>query len=434
MSENSADDFFNQGLRHQKSGDLQRASACYSQVLELQPDHYLALNNAALIAWDMGHSNMALKILHAAKKLAPHDQDILKNLASIQLKLEDPESAEENLRTALRYAGNDHDLRLTLADVLYERGKIDEARSLLEKSLDRQNPQLQIVFRLGVICMRQGEADQATGFFTKALTIEPQNIAVMNQLADHYLLNRRLEEARDLLDKILQLSAGNTRALSQLAVLLNLAGDRESLLELYAADTLLRETFVTVPGDYSTLHQFNAALIACTEQFAEMWTDSEHRATFNGLQSRSISALPTPVMAHMNELINSATAAMRERCKKLPQFQFSRAIPDRYKVESWIVRLNDGGFQKPHVHPVGWLSGCYYLQVPGEVRQGDSKSGWLEFGRTEEVYGVSSPVVFHHVQPEPGKLVTFPSYYWHCTVPFTSTEERICIAFDIRPS
>ena len=30
-------------------------------------------------------------------------------------------------------------------------------------------------------------------------------------------------------------------------------------------------------------------------------------------------------------------------------------------------------------------------------------------------------------------MVLFPSYFYHRTVPFTGTDERISIAFDVRP-
>jgi hypothetical protein len=37
------------------------------------------------------------------------------------------------------------------------------------------------------------------------------------------------------------------------------------------------------------------------------------------------------------------------------------------------------------------------------------------------------------IRPEEGMLVLFPSYFYHRTIPFESTEERISIAFDAVP-
>jgi hypothetical protein len=37
------------------------------------------------------------------------------------------------------------------------------------------------------------------------------------------------------------------------------------------------------------------------------------------------------------------------------------------------------------------------------------------------------------IRPEVGTLVLFPSYMWHGTVPFTSQQPRITVAFDLVP-
>ena len=37
------------------------------------------------------------------------------------------------------------------------------------------------------------------------------------------------------------------------------------------------------------------------------------------------------------------------------------------------------------------------------------------------------------VRPEVGMLVLFPSYFWHGTVPFSSNQARLTVAFDAVP-
>jgi hypothetical protein len=36
--------------------------------------------------------------------------------------------------------------------------------------------------------------------------------------------------------------------------------------------------------------------------------------------------------------------------------------------------------------------------------------------------------------PQVGDVVFFPSSVFHRTIPFSSNEERICIAFDLKPA
>jgi hypothetical protein len=39
----------------------------------------------------------------------------------------------------------------------------------------------------------------------------------------------------------------------------------------------------------------------------------------------------------------------------------------------------------------------------------------------------------HGITPEPGLLVIFPSWHWHHTVPFSSDQPRLSLAFDLFP-
>jgi hypothetical protein len=41
--------------------------------------------------------------------------------------------------------------------------------------------------------------------------------------------------------------------------------------------------------------------------------------------------------------------------------------------------------------------------------------------------------VARYVQPHPGRLVLFPSYFWHGTVPIQGPDARLTIAFDAVP-
>lgn len=95
---------------------------------------------------------------------------------------------------------------------------------------------------------------------------------------------------------------------------------------------------------------------------------------------------------------------------------------------SWSVLLRSTGFHVSHVHPQGWLSTAFYVDFPPPSP--GTHEGWLEFGRP----GVRTPRPLEPerlVEPEPGKLVIFPSYFWHGTVPFSGAGERLTISFDV---
>ncbi|HEY0105929.1 MAG TPA: putative 2OG-Fe(II) oxygenase, partial [Rhizomicrobium sp.] len=98
---------------------------------------------------------------------------------------------------------------------------------------------------------------------------------------------------------------------------------------------------------------------------------------------------------------------------------------------SWSSRLHDRGFHTNHIHPGGWISSCYYVAVPGAVE--DGAQGWIKFGEPSFAAKLDRPVR-RTVKPVPGRLVLFPSYMWHGTVPFHSQQARTTIAFDAIPA
>ena len=99
---------------------------------------------------------------------------------------------------------------------------------------------------------------------------------------------------------------------------------------------------------------------------------------------------------------------------------------------AWSVRLSSGGYHVDHVHQRGWLSSAFYVAVPPMMKPEAARAGWLRFGRP----GVTTRpelAADHHVRPEPGKLVLFPSYLWHGVEPFASDVPRLTVAFDALP-
>jgi uncharacterized protein (TIGR02466 family) len=94
----------------------------------------------------------------------------------------------------------------------------------------------------------------------------------------------------------------------------------------------------------------------------------------------------------------------------------------------WSVRLRRGGYHVNHIHPQGWLSSAYYVEVPPEVQDAEARSGWIKFGEPRMPVPGAGPA--HFVQPAAGKLVLFPSYMWHGTMPIQGEQPRMTIAFD----
>jgi tetratricopeptide (TPR) repeat protein len=96
---------------------------------------------------------------------------------------------------------------------------------------------------------------------------------------------------------------------------------------------------------------------------------------------------------------------------------------------SWSVRLTDAGFHTDHVHPQGWFSSALYLALPKTLGDGAADhAGWLSLGEARDLVPHLAPLRL--IEPQPGRLVLFPSSMWHGTRPFPAGE-RLTAAFDI---
>jgi tetratricopeptide (TPR) repeat protein len=99
---------------------------------------------------------------------------------------------------------------------------------------------------------------------------------------------------------------------------------------------------------------------------------------------------------------------------------------------SWSVRLAGGGNHNSHTHMMGWISSAFYVALPEamSVAMDEAPAGWLSLGAPPPELKLGlKPYV--HIQPQPGRLVLFPSTLWHATEPFAEGE-RLTIAFDIK--
>jgi uncharacterized protein (TIGR02466 family) len=101
-------------------------------------------------------------------------------------------------------------------------------------------------------------------------------------------------------------------------------------------------------------------------------------------------------------------------------------------VGAWSVRLRPGGFHLDHMHHEGWISSAFYVETPDGALERDGREGWLRLGRPPFPTVPNLPAE-RFIRPQPGRLVLFPSYMWHGTMPFHTEERRTTIAFDLLP-
>ncbi|WP_066377811.1 MULTISPECIES: TIGR02466 family protein [unclassified Anabaena] len=113
-------------------------------------------------------------------------------------------------------------------------------------------------------------------------------------------------------------------------------------------------------------------------------------------------------------------------------------VADRQKFfvkKAWVNVNPTGGYNVVHNHPNAFFSGVYYLQA-------DQDSGEIAFLNPVSEQGLTMPHELIHqssiytsdryfYSPRKDLLLLFPSYINHYVHPNKSSEDRICVAFNI---
>ena len=236
-----------------------------------------------------------------------------------------------------------------------------------------------------------------------------------------------------LCERALVINPHDQVVLSTLGTAWRLMGDeRDERLNGY--DTLVQAFELETPEGFSSMEDFNAELSA--------WLDEVHPRTREYLNQSLRGGTQTPdqifdrghvlvekIRARIDQAVARYIASLKQDDKH--PFLSRRARDYRYSG-SWSSRLSDCGFHVNHIHPLGWISSCYYVSVPKVVENERERQGWIKFGEPTFDVVLKEPIR-RAIQPRPGRLILFPSYMWHGTIPFHDTQARTTIAFDVVP-
>lgn len=154
--------------------------------------------------------------------------------------------------------------------------------------------------------------------------------------------------------------------------------------------------------------------------------------------SGALFARSEPVIQRLRDAVLAASSRAISGLPDDPSHPFLRRKSPRLDFAgSWSVRLSPGGHHVAHMHSQGWMSSAYYARLPpvDPHRSGDAMvpdhQGWIQFGVPPAMFDVDLDPR-RIVEPRQGRLVLFPSYLWHGTLPFESGD-RLTAAFDFLP-
>lgn len=278
-----------------------------------------------------------------------------------------------------------------------------------------------------------GRYDEALAAFDALLKKNSEDGELYSCAAEAAILSGDYARTVALCERAVAINAYDQVALSTMGTAFRLMEDeRDERLNGY--DTLIQAIELETPEGFSSMEDFNTELNAWLDRVHPNTREYLNQSLRGGTQTADQlfgrgHAPVEKIRARIDEAVARYIAGLKAD-EKHP-FLSRRAHDFRY-TGSWSSRLRDCGFHVNHIHPQGWISSCYYVAVPKAVEDEKERQGWIKFGEPTFNVALKEPIR-RAIKPRPGRLVLFPSYMWHGTVPFHDAQARTTIAFDAIP-
>ncbi|MBX7197785.1 MAG: hypothetical protein K1X51_00240 [Rhodospirillaceae bacterium] len=287
-------------------------------------------------------------------------------------------------------------------------------------------------FLLGLAYQRLQRPVEAADAYRKGYAFDPEDFGPANNLLPALLEARQYRDVLEHADTLLAARPGHSTSLAYKHIALGELGRTDELAALSDMALLVREELPLPPG-YANRAAFHQALAA--EIAREPTLAYQRNTTRFGYQTDDVGYARTPALQALNAALSGVVRRRAAAARANPAHPFHSAAPRDFRLYSWGVILREKGYQAPHFHPHGWLSGVYYIAVPGDITETDpARAGWIEFGRGDERWNQPSTAMpTTQLRPTEGALFTFPSYFWHSTRPLRTDQARISYAFDVIP-
>jgi tetratricopeptide (TPR) repeat protein len=418
------------------SGDLEAAEASFRRALDSDPESGRVLANLGALLQRRGHLHEAITFHRRYLELEPADLEVICNLAYALMDAGFGELALDEIEKALAIAP-DHPLLLAnKGAVLCGLEQFEPAAEALERAVAENPGDAMALINLGFARRELQQFDTAADALRRALMAAPDNARAVADLASILISTGQTDEAIANCEHFLERHRGERLTVAAYAFALHEKGRHQEADSILDFAGLIRVIDIDPPPGYDNIADFNKAIAKLVETHPSIVTSPTSKSTTGGDQTGELNLLESEDLSALRDLIE---AAVKETAFEWQRGGYSSHPAMAYASDSWALRawgvvLNEGGVQDPHMHPVGWLSGVYYLRLPPEMLDDRRGAGGLEFGVPPKRMSVASPPDIFPVEPKEGRLLLFPSYFYHRTRPFVSDTPRVSIAFDVVPT
>ena len=209
---------FLNALLLEKNGELERALSEYNRSLELEPQAGAVLRQRASLHMKMGNPEKALADTQAIVKQRPQDAESLKLLANIYLMRGQAEQARLALEKVLELDPKDSQSLMDLSLILITEDPPAAAKSL--EKLSRMEPDSSEVFyHLGLAHQKTGDEEKSAAAFKRVVELDPSSLPALFLLGQMKEKAGKTEEAIALYESALEKMPDNSSLRMQIVML-----------------------------------------------------------------------------------------------------------------------------------------------------------------------------------------------------------------------
>lgn len=417
----------NLGLAYLQNGEPEKALKEYQLVLNSGKHSYQLMHNLGNAYFELGHFEQALTYFNNALKLNYKSIDTHRRVSDTLWEMGNSKQFVQTFESALKRIPDDPKYLFEYVRRLLRVQRITDAEARLEAQLQtlQSNPEFQYLY--GKCRLLLGDRKHALEWLKKAGQADTLSGCDKLEVC-RFLLKFDLDrEAEALATSVLTMQPAHTSALAMWGVCLHRRRDRQEN-ELNNYEQLVTEYQLLDPVHDGNFYR---TLIETLTRLHRSYEEQPDKSSHNGTQTSG----------HLFRRKEACLGELQHRIQeKLSQYLIEKSAfnkwgswPDSEQFEiskAWSVRLKEGGYHRPHHHSHGKISGLFYAALPRSGSREKNGSGMVSFGtptfkdndafQTEKI-----------IKPETGKLILFPSYLWHCTLPQTGEGQKITVSFDV---
>lgn len=452
-----------------KAGKRAKAEEAARALLAGSPDDAETISILAAILIDRNAFEEAEVALRRALELAPHAPIPWVNYGRfLQQQSRWGEALEHYARAAQNFP--DHPLfHATLGQLAQRAGDFAAAETAYRRASELEPRQAIMLMNIGMVVLRQDRIDEAVDFFKKAIEINPKLAAAWGNIGNAEQKRGDLAAAEIAYQKAVDLEPRDVMTYVSLGMVKLKRGDMREAADIFEratskygperraaawfpyaraqelgempagfraelARTVSRKTLTPPPG-YGSMEELNKALAEALRADPTVVWEPNGKATRLGGQTSLLLDNPREPFLAFETALRKTIDAHFDSIKIEKAHPYFGQVPATYQIDMWGTLLSEGGHQHPHIHVGGWMSGVYYVSLPKSMGDGEeTKDGWIEFGHPPPDFDAKFKPLGIAYEPREGDAFFFPSYAFHRTLPFSGDEQRISLAFDIKPT